>query len=75
MKRPDFLKNKGSMSVSQEESDGHSSSMKGDSRIYMTSFHDPSKKIKEPSTELMDRLANGTRAKVCFSLILENWIN
>ncbi|KAL4471674.1 hypothetical protein ABPG74_008567 [Tetrahymena malaccensis] len=64
MKRPDFLKNK--YSTSQEESsiNEQQNSQKSEQRGFMTSFHDPSKKIKEPPQELMDRLANGTKAKV-----------
>ncbi|KAL4511905.1 hypothetical protein ABPG72_012750 [Tetrahymena utriculariae] len=64
MKRPDFLKNKNSTSQEESSINEHQSFQKSEQRGYMTSFHDPSKKIKEPPQELMDRLANGTKAKV-----------
>ncbi|EAR94554.2 hypothetical protein TTHERM_00046590 (macronuclear) [Tetrahymena thermophila SB210] len=64
MKRPDFLKNKNSTSQEESSINDQYNSQKSEQRGYMTSFHDPSKKVKEPPQELMDRLANGTKVKV-----------
>lgn len=40
----------------------------------MKSFHDPNKMVREPSADLMDRLAHGKKAQVkyIFKIKLDN---